>query len=116
MIQTKTPQIGGIMKPSRWFLSFGLVLALIVSLAVAPSPVGALVDEAVVVPTPNPNEESALTSVSCVSESFCIAVGYGTPTLGGEQLAQIMAWDGSNWSNVPISTPGDRSLLLGCLV
>jgi hypothetical protein len=98
------------MKPSHRFLSLGVILALLISLAV--TPVGALVDEADIVPTPNPNEENFLTAVSCVSESFCIAVGYGSPTLGGDQLAQIMEWDGSNWSIVPISTPGDRSLLL----
>lgn len=113
MVKTETPQVGGIMHPSRWFLSIGVVLALIVSLAVAPTPAGALVDEAVVVPTPDPNEESFLKSVSCVSESFCIAVGLGSLVGGGDELAQILAWDGSNWSIVPISTPGDRSLLLG---
>ena len=99
------------MKPSHRFLSLGVILALLISLVVAP--VGALVDEADIVPTPDPNEETFLESVSCVSESFCIAVGYGSPILDGDHLAQIMAWDGSNWSIVPISTPGDRSLLLG---
>ena len=49
------------MKLSQRLLSLEVILALVISLAVAP--VGALVDEADIVPTPNPNEENFLASV-----------------------------------------------------
>jgi hypothetical protein len=55
-----------------------------------------------IVPTPNTaGTTNTLQGVSCVSPSFCVAVGYADP--GGVSLwrALVEQWNGSAWSIVP---------------
>ena len=47
-----------------------------------------------------------LSGVSCVSESFCFAVGSRLRRLVSHTLVE--RWDGKAWSVVPTTEPGDR--------
>ncbi len=62
-------------------------------------PADAAIDNAVVVPSPNtsPAEDNHLESVSCVSASWCVAVGQFENGDGYNQTL-IELWDGSNWT------------------
>lgn len=67
---------------------------------VAPVPVNAMVDSANVVPSPNPSSVSnGLQSVSCVSTSWCVSVGYIDNGDFSQTLTLI--WDGVEWSTAP---------------
>ena len=58
-----------------------------------------------VTPSPSPGSSlNRLTSVSCVSSSSCMAVGYASSYSGNFSLAEV--WDGSTWTLVPASEPG----------
>jgi hypothetical protein len=62
------------------------------------------------VPSPNNGsirESNALVGVSCVSASFCVAVGSYSPTGGSSLQALVESWNGSAWSIVP--TPATSS-------
>ncbi len=50
------------------------------------------------------NGMSVLTSVSCVSTTFCVAGGWGGP-VSGTQLPLIETFNGSSWSITPIPAP-----------
>ncbi len=50
-----------------------------------------------VVASPTLSDISWLNSVSCVSASFCVAVGY----VGTNQEPLIEAWNGTSWSVIP---------------
>jgi hypothetical protein len=57
-----------------------------------------------IVPSPNAGtSDNVLNSVSCVSASDCVAVGY-TDTVAYETL--VMVWDGIDWSIVPSPNAG----------
>jgi len=59
------------------------VLATVLGGVVASTPAGAVVDTAVVVPSPNSViGEGVLLSVSCASASECVAVGYTETGIG----------------------------------
>ena len=64
------------------------------------------------VPSPNPpgnnGTDNALTRVSCVTSTFCMAVGQSNATAG---LAQPLteSWNGSTWSIVPSPNPSSTS-------
>ena len=62
-------------------------------------PADAAIDNAVVLPSPNssPAEDNHLESVSCVSASWCVAVGQFENGDGYNQTL-IELWDGSNWT------------------
>jgi hypothetical protein len=70
-----------------------------------------------IVPSPNAsNGENSLQSVSCVSASECVAVGYIDTGSTYETLA--MVWNGSVWSIVPspnAGTNGDLLLAVSCM-
>lgn len=67
---------------------------------VAPVSANAMVDSANVVPSPNPSPVSnGLESVSCISTSWCVSVGYIDNGDFSQTLALI--WDGVEWSTVP---------------
>ena len=77
-------------------------------------PADAAIDNAVVVPSPNPapTEDNFFDSVSCVSASWCIAVG-AYENGGGYNQTLIELWDGSNWTiqASPNSSSTDNSYL-----
>ncbi len=57
-----------------------------------------------------PDPVQSLLSVSCGSQSFCLAVGYtarGPADTGPEHTAIAARWDGSRWSSAPMP-PGTR--------
>ena len=62
--------------------------------------------------TPNPSaSNNDLASVSCMSATFCVAVGgsvgSGTPT----SLTLVETWDGTTWTVVPSLTPTEGGAL-----
>src|SRR5262245_3337683 len=57
-------------------------------------------------PTPPLAGTGLLTGVSCVSESFCFAVGSRLRRLVSHTLVE--RWDGRSWTVVPTSEPDDR--------
>lgn len=65
-----------------------------------------------ITPSPNPGNGGLLQGVSCVSSSFCIAVGTYYQTSGNATLVEV--WDGSSWSEVSSPNPaGSDSFLVG---
>ena len=83
----------------RSVLAMFAVMAMVLGGVVVSTPAGAVVDTAVVVPSPNAGTvDDELFSVSCVSLSECVAVGYTHTGSGNETLT--MVWDGSVWSVV----------------
>src|SRR5262249_59324068 len=58
------------------------------------------------VPTPPLAGTGLLTGVSCVSESFCLAVGSRLRRLVGHTLVE--RWDGKGWTVVPTTEARDR--------
>ena len=65
------------------------------------------------VPTPSPSgTETTLTSISCVTPSFCEAVGVNYPP-GGGTVPIVEAWDGSAWSIASIPSTGNNTSLHG---
>ena len=68
-------------------------------LGVAAPPASATVESAVVVPTPSPTASQELLSVSCVDETFCVAVG----SVREDRVQPlIVSWDGNEWTSVPV--------------
>jgi len=65
------------------------VLAFVLGCVVVSTPAGAVVDSAVIVPSPNVASDDALSSVSCVSASECVAVGYTDTGSAYETLAMV---------------------------
>jgi hypothetical protein len=51
------------------------------------------------------NQDVDLTGVSCVSESYCLAVGTNDETATDYDLAVAMAWNGSIWSSAGGTEP-----------
>jgi len=91
----------------RSVLAMFAVMAVVLGGVVASIPAGAVVDRAVVVPSPNVGaDDNYLNSVSCVSASECVAVGYRNTGSATETLT--MVWNGSVWSIVPSPNPGTR--------
>ena len=73
------------------------LVAVLGFLAVA-VPADAAINNASVVPSPStsPTEDNFLESVSCVSASWCVSVGYFEN--GGFNQTLIQMWDGNSWS------------------
>lgn len=73
----------------------------------------------VVTPNPNPPNpvQSSLTGISCVGQSFCMAVGTSSANTGqstGVQTTLVEEWNGTSWSIVPSpNPPGSNALLTG---
>jgi hypothetical protein len=68
----------------------------------------------VTTPPPNPPVEggSGLDAISCTSAGFCLAVGISTGCCGSTG-GLAMAWNGSSWSNVTMSTALYAAALTG---
>ena len=80
------------------------VMAVVLGCVVVSTPAGAVVDTAVVVPSPNAGTtEDALSSVSCVSKSWCVAVGHTSTDTGNVTLVEM--WNGTVWLVVPSPSP-----------
>src|SRR5205823_386637 len=57
-------------------------------------------------------QDDYLTGVSCVSASFCAAVGYSSDGSGSRPLAD--GWDGNGWSIAPVQASAtDDQYLMG---
>jgi hypothetical protein len=76
-------------------------------------PADAAIDNAVVVPSPNtsPTHDNYLNSVSCVTASWCVGVGYHDNGNRGQTLIEL--WDGNSWSiqNSPNTSPTQENQL-----
>jgi hypothetical protein len=92
-------------------------LAIVLGGVVVSTPVGAVVDAAVVVPSPNiGGNDNYLNAVSCVSASDCVAVGATYNGSGDETL--VMVWDGAEWlivSSPNASSNEDRLWAVSCV-
>ena len=89
----------------RSVLAMFAVMAIVLGGVVVSTPAGAVVDSAVVVPSPNPGTSyNVLNSVSCVSVSFCVATGYQYS--GSADPTLVEQWNGSVWSTVTSPSPG----------
>jgi len=64
----------------------------------------------VAAPTP-PAQTEDLNGVSCISPSWCMAVGDYTST-SGQHLVRAEVWSGSTWSIQAIPTPGTSSIYM----
>ena len=63
-----------------------------------------------VVPSPNPSAHSNdLSGVSCVSASFCVAVGATQGASTNLSFTLVEMWDGTTWSVVPSPDPSTAS-------
>jgi len=78
-----------------------LVLVAVFGFLAVSVPADAVTTSATVVPSPNssPTDDNELTSVSCVSQSWCLAVG--TSYDGTANHALVERWDGATWSVLP---------------
>jgi hypothetical protein len=64
-----------------------------------------------VVPSPNPGPGgNDLNGVSCLSTSFCVAVGTALGSPPQELLTLVEMWDGTTWSVVPSPDPSNQSV------
>jgi hypothetical protein len=66
-----------------------------------------------VVPSPNSSTtaDDSLSGVSCVTTSFCVAVGYNDDNVGDNDQTLIEEWNGTAWSIVssPNTSPNDEN-------
>jgi hypothetical protein len=80
-------------------------MAIVLGGVVVSTPAGAVVDSATIVPSPNAGtSDDELRSVSCVSASECVAVGYTDTGSAYETL--VMVWNGTVWSIVASPNAG----------
>ena len=83
----------------RSILAMFAVMAIVLGGVVVSTPAGAVVDTAVIVPSPNVGTNgNELYSVSCVSVSFCVATG--SYSNGNENRTLVEHWDGVSWTVV----------------
>jgi len=61
-----------------------------------------------VVPSPNVTTDNYLDGVSCVSSTFCMAIGADSPT---NAHTLIQEWNGTSWSVVPSASPAPANKL-----
>ena len=98
----------------RSILAMFAVMAIVLGGVVVSTPAGAVVDTAVIVPSPNVGTNgNELYSVSCVSVSFCVATG--SYNNGSAYQTLVEHWDGVSWTvvtspNVGTNTNGLRSV------
>src|ERR1700733_5034125 len=93
--------------------SVGIAAGIASGAAAATAPRTVLVGPWSIVPSPNPRPTNGLNGVSCLSTSFCFAVGEAAGGgVGGATLVE--RWNGNAWTLVPspnIATPGVASYL-----
>ena len=92
----------------RPVLAMFAVIAMVLGGVVVSTPAGAVADSVVVVASPSPGTGSNnLSSVSCVSSSFCVAVGNYNNGSAGQTLVEV--WDGADWTVMASPSPGTGS-------
>ena len=95
-------------RPMRKFVSpfarVAVVVFAVIGLFAVASPADAAIDSVTLVSSPNtsPTATNRLNAVSCVSESWCIAVGYAAGT-AFQPIAEI--WNGTNWTMQSVPSP-----------
>ncbi len=95
----------------RMFVGLVAALALLFGLVVVPAPVGAVGNAVSIVSSPGTastnwgGESNSLNSVSCVSVSFCTAVGSYT-NVGPGPRTLVQRWNGSAWSTATSANAG----------
>ncbi len=95
----------------RSVLALLAVAAMVMGCVVVASPAGAAIDTAVVVPSPNSGARSnVLKSVSCVSTTSCVAVGYYVGASAYQSL--VLNWDGTSWTRVDSPNSGSNANVL----
>ena len=84
-----------------------LVLVAVFGLLAITTPAGASIDSITIVPSPSPGTSySRLESVSCVSESWCVAVGQT------DDGTLVLLWDGTVWTQMTSPNPANGSQVL----
>ncbi len=84
-----------------------LVLVAVFGLLAVTTPAGASIDNLTIIPSPSPGADySRLESVSCVSESWCVAVGQT------EAGTMALLWDGTAWTQMTSPNPANGSQVL----
>ena len=93
-----------------------LAFAMVIGFLSAAAPADAVVNTGTIIPSPSPHfSDNILYSVSCVSSTWCIAVGEYND--GSNLQALALKWEGTSWSTIsaPVGT-GDSSLsALSCV-
>jgi hypothetical protein len=65
----------------------------------------------VALPTASPTQgDTVLNGVSCLSATWCIAVGSSRPTLDVPTVPWAVSWNGTAWSSMTLPTTGDGEL------
>jgi hypothetical protein len=81
-----------------------LALLAVFGLLAITTPAGASIDNLTIMPSPSPGANfNNLESVSCVSESWCIAVGVT------DDGALVLSWDGTVWTQMTSPNPANGS-------
>ena len=96
---------------SSVFLISSIVVA---AVAVMETPVSAEVDTVVRVASPSPGYYNSLSSVSCVTASFCLAVG-STSTQSYSNSALAATWNGTSWTEVAGPSGWGRATDVDCV-
>ena len=92
----------------RSILAMFAAMAIVLGGVVVSTPAGAVVDTAVIVPSPNVGTNgNELYSVSCVSVSFCVATG--SYSNGNENQTLVEHWDGVSWTVVSSPNVGTNT-------
>ena len=87
----------------------GLVLVAVFGLLAITTPAGASFTNVTIVPSPSPGTNyNRLEAVSCVSESWCVAVG--DYSIASEELLALL-WDGVAWTQMTVPAPSGASNL-----
>jgi hypothetical protein len=89
------------------FAHFAVVLVAVFGLLAITTPAGASIDNLTIMPSPSPGANfNNLESVSCVSESWCVAVGQT------ELGTLVLLWDGTVWTQMTSPNPANGSQVL----
>jgi len=89
------------------FARFAVVLVAVIGLLAITTPAGASIDNLTIIPSPSPGADyNYLKSVSCVSESWCVAVGET------EDGTMVLLWDGTVWAQMTSPNPANGTQVL----
>jgi hypothetical protein len=84
-----------------------VALVAVFGLLAVTTPAGASIDNLTIIPSPSPGANfNNLESVSCVSESWCIAVGQT------DDGTLVLSWDGTVWTQMTSPNPAGGSQVL----
>ena len=95
----------------RSVLATFMVMAIVLGGVAVSTPASAVIDSAVVIPSPNTGANTNnLYSVSCVTASFCVATG--TYNNGVTAQTLVLQWDGTAWTVMPSPNAGANANVL----